>query len=223
MMHIGVAVLVVASMTGCATPYVVDRGRDAADIFTATIGYGAGAKARVGPLSTGLFYNRDTVGLRGGALFKNKSGATDDFTSIIPIPVSYVGLMFVLDEFFPEDSKSQRHKGYQVISAMPLVSVVSSPTNDWFTILTYNSQIEVAAGIGGTLRLGFNPGELIDFILGWTTLDIYGDDLEARKQKRNRTKRQRTRLASLPILSDDRCAREGNGRRRLYVLDYQHG
>jgi hypothetical protein len=185
--QIVVAVVVIASMTGCATPYVVDRSRDAADIFTATIGYGAGAKARVGPLSTGLFCNRDTVGLRGGALFKNKSGATTDFTSIIPM--SYMGLIFVLDEFFPGEGKNQRHKGYQVISAMPLVSGVYYPTNDWFTILTYNSQIEVAAGIGGTLRLGFNPGELIDFILGWTTLDIYGDDLEAKKhnEKSNTT------------------------------------
>ena len=38
------------------------------------------------------------------------------------------------------------------------------------------TQCELAAGLGPTVRLGFNPGELVDFILGWTTLDIYGDD-----------------------------------------------
>jgi len=48
---------------------------------------------------------------------------------------------------------------------------------------SYWTQIEAVIGIGGTLRLGFNPGELLDFILGWTTIDIYGDDLEAKKQK----------------------------------------
>ncbi len=31
---------------------------------------------------------------------------------------------------------------------------------------------------GLTLGLGFNPGELLDFILGWTTLDIFKDDIE---------------------------------------------
>ena len=47
--------------------------------------------------------------------------------------------------------------------------------------LFYLTQIEVAAGLGGTLRLGFNPGELLDFILGFTTIDIFNDDLEKRK------------------------------------------
>ena len=45
-----------------------------------------------------------------------------------------------------------------------------------------HTQIEAAIGIGPSLRLGFNPGELLDFILGWTTVDIYGDD--AARQRR---------------------------------------
>ncbi len=43
---------------------------------------------------------------------------------------------------------------------------------------SYYTQLEVAAGallVGA--RVGFNPGELLDFLLGWTTLDIYGDDV----------------------------------------------
>ena len=40
--------------------------------------------------------------------------------------------------------------------------------------------VEVAFGFWHTLRLGFNPGELLDFILGWTTIDIFNDDLEAK-------------------------------------------
>jgi hypothetical protein len=35
--------------------------------------------------------------------------------------------------------------------------------------------------VAGGLRVGFNPGELVDFLLGWTTLDIYNDDLGTRK------------------------------------------
>ena len=55
--------------TGCATPYMKDRGRDAADIFTASIGYGGGVKARVGPVNPGLFLEVDVAGFRGGSWF----------------------------------------------------------------------------------------------------------------------------------------------------------
>ena len=34
-----------------------------------------------------------------------------------------------------------------------------------------------------TFRAGVNVGELIDFLLGWTTLDIFGDDLGAKNMK----------------------------------------
>ena len=37
--------------------------------------------------------------------------------------------------------------------------------------------IEVAVGLIRTIRIGFNVGELLDFIVGWTTLDICRDDL----------------------------------------------
>ncbi len=46
-------------------------------------------------------------------------------------------------------------------------------------LLPYCTQIEVVAGALGGLRAGFHPGELIDFLLGWTTLDIYNDDMGA--------------------------------------------
>ena len=49
------------------------------------------------------------------------------------------------------------------------------------------AQVEAVVGLGPSIRLGFNPGELLDFILGWTTLDIYKDDLEWEKRKSNHT------------------------------------
>ena len=48
---------------------------------------------------------------------------------------------------------------------------------------SYYNQIEAVIGVGPSLRLGFNPGELLDFILGWTTIDIYKDDLEQSKKE----------------------------------------
>ncbi|MDE0838730.1 MAG: hypothetical protein OSB41_06700 [Kiritimatiellae bacterium] len=41
----------------------------------------------------------------------------------------------------------------------------------------YYTQMELAVGVGLTLRLGFNPGELLDLLLGFASLDLYGDDL----------------------------------------------
>jgi hypothetical protein len=42
-------------------------------------------------------------------------------------------------------------------------------------------QIDVQAACWLGLHLGFNPLELIDFILGWTTIDIFGDDKDPSK------------------------------------------
>ncbi len=39
------------------------------------------------------------------------------------------------------------------------------------------THIEVAAALGVGFRLGFNPGELLDFLLGFFGVDLYGDDL----------------------------------------------
>ena len=49
------------------------------------------------------------------------------------------------------------------------------------------TQLEVVIGLGGTLRLGFNPGVLLDFLLGWFTIDISYDDIELNKRKSNKT------------------------------------
>ena len=41
----------------------------------------------------------------------------------------------------------------------------------------YFGQIEINGGVGLNFRFGFNVLEFIDFFLGWTTLDILGDDV----------------------------------------------
>jgi hypothetical protein len=41
---------------------------------------------------------------------------------------------------------------------------------------TYIYQIELAIGIYAGIRIGFNPAELLDFVLGFTTYDLYNDD-----------------------------------------------
>ena len=63
-------------MTGCATPYMIDRGRDAGDIFTATIGKGSGVKARLGPMNASVFLGQgEMLGVRNGVLCRHQGEA----------------------------------------------------------------------------------------------------------------------------------------------------
>lgn len=40
----------------------------------------------------------------------------------------------------------------------------------------YFTEIEAVGGLGLTLRMGVNPGEFVDFLLGWFGIDIFNDD-----------------------------------------------
>ena len=147
-----------------------DRGRDAADIFTATFGGGYGAKARVGPLAGGLFLGQDKYGLRGG---KMNTFAESDFA---PAGLDATCTFLSVDslEFEHQD---RRNKSYTAFFGPFGLFCMSEPPPEY-----YYTQIEVAAGVVGSARLGLNPGEFADFVLGWTTLDIYNDDLGKKRE-----------------------------------------
>ncbi len=150
--------MVLLACTGCATGYLDGRFHDAADIFTATGGLGGGAKAQLGPVNLGLplCVAEHEYGLRGGTLI-----ASDMFSYDLWLLVLGTEL-FVLE-------KDDRDKSFVVATFNP-----DGPRLEGTPALF--TQIELLAGLGLTVRLGFNPGELLDFLLGWTTLDLYGDD-----------------------------------------------
>jgi len=160
-------------VAACSSPYVTNRVRDAADIATVSLGYGIGARARVSAIGTGLFANRDLVGLRGGhagALWEPHGSVLAD-----------VDLVAYRMEVFapPDDTADRRHKDFIAVGIGPWTRGGefelfrhSSPTPHFYT------QIEIAVGLGPSLRLGFNPGELLDFLLGLTGRDLFSDDLE---------------------------------------------
>ena len=196
-----VALLVTAALaSGCATPYMVDRGRDAADIFTLGVGFGVGAKARVGPMQTGLLF--DVSGcvspLRGGqsclvppSQYELAKSATSTWdTAALDMQWVFGG-----DEFFaPLDDR--RHKGFEAVSDLQRIKLYKAQTfplivppflhDAGYACPSYYTQIEVVAALGPSIRLGFNPGELLDFILGWATVDIFSDDIECKKRKSNK-------------------------------------
>lgn len=174
---------VVAISTGCASPYMVDRGRDAADIFTFGVGVGAGAKAHIGPMQAGLLLNIDALGLRGGEMIWNGNGPN------IGADIDYVlGGHSEFDTRCRHGSNSpswERNKSHMVRYGplgVPANNPFATPLPNRYS-LNYFTQIEAVGGLLWTFRLGFNPGELLDFLLGWTTIDIYRDDIEEKKSK----------------------------------------
>lgn len=182
-----VLLLLVAAcaLSGCASRYWTDRGRDAMDIFTAQIGYGGGAKARVGPLQAGLLMDIGLAGLRGGSLLGD-----EEFIPAyaeIPVKQDYDVLLFGIEAFEGDTIANLRGKSFQsdhIFLAWP-VNLENRPESAVYAMehrVIYNpwpffTQMEAVAGLFLNIRLGANPGELLDFLLGWTTLDIYGDDL----------------------------------------------
>jgi len=190
--QLGVLILA-ASLSGCASPqgYFIDRGRDAKDIFTATVGLGVGAKVRVGPVQLPLLFNADAVGLRGGEFFglkKNRDcGFLDRFSGLeisqpIPLYDAKFGWMSGAEEFDLPGVLRERRKGIQPTVIGLIAYERFSCSCGKHPRSSYCTQIEGCIGLGPSVRLGFNVGELVDFILGWTTIDIYNDDLEKRRK-----------------------------------------
>ncbi len=176
-LQLTLALAIIATLTGCSTPYMIDRRRDAADIVTLGVGAGLGAKARVGFLQTGLLVEKDLIALRGGEFVRigvNRNGE------------HWVGdadFLFVYFEAFkpqalmpPYPQRGKTFKTEFEWSWIPFVHLVDGGHNDP-PCYSYPTQIDVVGALGGSVRVGVNPGELLDFVLGWTTLDIYKDDI----------------------------------------------
>lgn len=184
--------LICAFCAGCGTTgYLANRSRDAADIFTATVGTGVGAKVRIGPVQAGLLAAFDMYGLRGGCFGELRGHQKLSFpydVLVVAMGRDYTGEISPLDYV--------RDKRYDARTRLPFISTAtprkiyqgeysSEFPYDHVTRVSgycesYYTQIEIVCALGPSIRLGFNPGELLDYLLGWTLIDIYGDDLEKR-------------------------------------------
>lgn len=167
-------VLLVPLAQGCATTrYLADRGNDAADIMTCTVGAGLGAKARVGPVQIGVLVNRDVTGLRGGqfrwwpiADEKSLFSSTCEFDYLV-----------ISGDFFADTFPDIRQKLYSAGGGPLIKDVLPSARQRIPGRPYYYTQIEVVGGLLGSVRLGLNPGEVADFLLGWFGVDIFSDDI----------------------------------------------
>jgi len=199
---VAAALVAVSLLAGCASPgFMQDRRRDAADIFGASIGAGVGLKARLGPVGTGLLLDAPIAGLRGGdwltaANFANPGKpvpVNNDIQLLLVGEEEFVGnrlvqergksfaagMIFGLNIPTPKDL----HKQATIVDRELRQGV---PESMRYSPLPYLTQVEAVVGLGVSLRLGFNPGELVDFLLGWVYLDIFRDDIRDRIDSHNR-------------------------------------
>ena len=161
---------------GCATSpaYWTNRARDAADVFTVCVGVGAGAKVRVGPFCPALIMQQNYAGVAGGDSFVGLESSTRGS--------GFHGAEFIVlwgaDYGNHSDLAQARGKYHEAfyLFGMPMPFAATDKPPRTYNA-SYFTQIEFVAGLGGTVKLGFNPGELLDFMLGWFGVDIYGDDI----------------------------------------------
>lgn len=132
--------------------------------------------------------NMDMLGLRNGVPvwgdWLNGTGGMEVDSLLIPMPSD--GLSDWPYIWGMEGYRVRASNPYEppseagAVSRIPFVSV-PVPADEDIALpaairAKYLTQVEVAFGLGLTVRLGLGLGDLLDFGLGWTTLDILGDD-----------------------------------------------
>ena len=170
---------------GCASVYWADRWNDTKDVVTCAVGLGLGAKARVGPLQLPLIVQSDYAGVRCGEVFA--SPMRDDFWTYVseaghvvesPIPVylsDYDTLYSGYELFDPGGLSDVRHKRVRSQGMGPATFDGDEKNVGFYT------QVEATLGIVFSVRLGVNPGELADALLGLATVDLFSDDVNRRE------------------------------------------
>lgn len=183
--QISVGMMFVALMTGCAPAraYLVDRGRDAADIFTIAAGMGLGGRVRIGPVHPGVIYCLGDIGLYAGDIVECSGGPCNHWATRESIGSSREQMY---PRTFPASKRTGRLESKSYIaesSSVPFITTEFEPFDSSYPSFPhpYWTQCEVQFGLLVSVRSGLNPGELLDFVLGWTTIDIFGDDVGAGK------------------------------------------
>ena len=165
--------IVFLALASCSCKTLQDRWADAKDVVTITLDEGVGARAQVGPADVGFGFFADFVGIRSGCFGTNKIG---HFLSGFDVQMLFIGV----GASWHDEGAEQRSKYYSKTISWLIgrpeytEGVLGKPP-----FPPYYTQVEVAVAfeIGG--RVGVNPGEFLDFMVGWFGLDLYRDDIAA--------------------------------------------
>jgi hypothetical protein len=85
--------------------------------------------------------------------------------------------LVISGDFFADTRPDVRQKLYSAGGGPLIKDVLPSAKQRIPGRPYYYTQIEVVGGLLGSLRLGVNPGELADFLLGWFGVDFFHDDI----------------------------------------------
>ncbi|MFH1422876.1 MAG: hypothetical protein ABIH42_09230 [Planctomycetota bacterium] len=197
--------LLLITTTSCSNfnNYMEARGNDLADCFTirAGLSYGLGVRVQAtNYLSAALggSFDEKKAGYFGRDYIKIKSGDSSWFgIPFIQVVSPVLGILYAISGDIPvepyqlafllfcTDYKYSRD-GMEFLSLLGVNTIAfrrsSEVTLKWeeekpktpFIREKFFFEAGFAAGIG--IDTGFNPVELVDFLLGWFTVDITGDD-----------------------------------------------
>lgn len=188
-------------LSGCVG-FWRDRRNDLADVFTLSVEPGVGAKVRVSSLGVGAYVGGPGYGLRGG-VFGEQSTPSN---SGQPCTESAVFLVFGSEKFWPNsgwaalrckafsadgvpliDKASEREGSNSGRGEHTVDTSIDALVTDEFELeggprrsASFYTDVELNLGLFYGPRIGVNPGEFLDLVVGFFGLDLYGDDYYAR-------------------------------------------
>jgi hypothetical protein len=162
------AALALTFCSSCSSNYGNNLVLDARDIFSFSAGYGLGAQARVSYLAEGFLFKKDLVGMQNGipAWYGNQA-------QIFDVDVA-LGRLHI---FNPPYDVYIRKDGV-LLAEGPLF--LYWPRKDKWNP-KWATQVDATLALGLSIKVGFNPGELLDFITGVFGYDLFGDDYEEKE------------------------------------------
>ncbi len=192
-LYILVVLLLLAIGAGCADfkTYMRDRGNDLADCFTARAGvaFGAGARAQfTNYLSVSVggswemrkvgYYGRtpvDTKGMWLGIPCLQILSPRVFFADVDSDPMQAILGLFLVATDLRGYEEEPLPGGLWLFGFLRWGSSDEGEPSTPFLRKEFFIEAGATLGVVG-FDFGFNPVEFIDFLLGWTTLDITGDD-----------------------------------------------
>ncbi len=152
--------------------YYRNRAMDLRDILTLsfTVGLQAGAKVQAGPAAVGLAF---VPGGGGHGSLASEYGLRHGEVGEVYTDLFVIGLSFSEESGTNEGRSDVRGKDTTQTPAER--NQGGTPAN---LRKAHNyTRLGVYLGFIGGLTIEANPGELVDFVLGLFTVDIYGDDI----------------------------------------------
>ena len=135
----------------------------------------------MGPLHAGLLLNSDLHGWRSGQIEAPEPGCAQ---------LGTISADWTLGGWWRQfNGYDKRGKDWTAVGGWDTSGAVGDTWAAWLPFLMapeddkgdaiihpFYTGIEVCGGPIATVRFGANPGELLDFFLGWFGVDIFADD-----------------------------------------------